>query len=250
MNDLIRIENGKPMASSREVAKHFGKDHKHVLDSVRNLAAENSATKKMFLESTYENRGKQYPEYLMTRDGFSLLVMGFTGKSALEWKLKYITAFNKMEEQIKGSAIPSAKPKPLSSVNHAAQIMAKAYDSAGIDPNYKVLALTSLYQNEGLAFPAPPLTTEKTYDATEIADYLGVLSQSGKPHSRLIGAVIHALNVCDDLIIHAPYDRNGHAADYDRYKEPVVDMVREWLSEKSYPDVVRVGGKNYNAIYK
>lgn len=205
----------------------------------------------MFIESCEpDSYGRDQKVYLMTRDGFSLLVMGFTGKSALEWKLKYIDAFNKMEEQIKGSAIPSTKSKPLSSVNHAAQIMAKAYDSAGIDPNYKVLALTNLYQNEGLAFPAPPLTAEKTYDATEIANYLGVLSQSGKPHGQLIGAIIRALNVCDDLVIHAPYDRNGHAADYDRYKEPVVDMVREWLSEKYCPDIVRVCGKNYRVKYK
>lgn len=75
--------------------------------------AEKSAD--LFLKSQYQHpQNKQwYSEYSMTRDGFSLLVMGFTGKSALEWKLKYIDAFNKMEEQIKGSAIPSAKPKTM-----------------------------------------------------------------------------------------------------------------------------------------
>ena len=45
--------------------------------------------------------------FLMNRDGFSLLVMGFTGKKALEWKLKYIKAFNQMEEQIKSLLAPS-----------------------------------------------------------------------------------------------------------------------------------------------
>lgn len=55
---------------------------------------------KFFFESTYENRGKRYPMFLMTRDGFSLLVMGFTGKNALEWKLQYIRAFNQMEKLI------------------------------------------------------------------------------------------------------------------------------------------------------
>ena len=54
----------------------------------------------MFYETTYENRGKQYPMYLMNRDGFSLLVMGFTGKDALEWKVKYIQAFNEMEQKL------------------------------------------------------------------------------------------------------------------------------------------------------
>ena len=56
---------------------------------------------KFFFESTYENRGKRYPMFLMTRDGFSLLVMGFTGKNALEWKLQYIRAFNQMESFIR-----------------------------------------------------------------------------------------------------------------------------------------------------
>lgn len=39
--------------------------------------------------------------YIMNRDGFSLLAMGFTGKKALEWKLKYINAFNEMERQLR-----------------------------------------------------------------------------------------------------------------------------------------------------
>ena len=54
----------------------------------------------MIIETTYEHRGNIYREYLLTRDGFSLLVMGFTGSKALEWKLKYIQAFNKMEQKL------------------------------------------------------------------------------------------------------------------------------------------------------
>lgn len=88
-------------ANSRDVAEHFEKDHKHVLESIRNLTAENSATKSMFIETSFESRGKFYPQYELTRDGFSLLVMGFTGAKALEWKLKYIEAFNEMERELK-----------------------------------------------------------------------------------------------------------------------------------------------------
>ena len=84
-------------ANSRDVAEHFEKQHKDVLESIRNLTAENSATKSMFIETSFESRGKFYPQYELTRDGFSLLVMGFTGSKALEWKLKYIEAFNEME---------------------------------------------------------------------------------------------------------------------------------------------------------
>lgn len=98
--------NGQLVVSSRKVAEDFGKQHKDVLENIRNiLAAENSATK-FFYESTFENRGKQYPEYLMNRDGFSLLVMGFNGKEALTWKLKYIEAFNAMEKKLKELSAP------------------------------------------------------------------------------------------------------------------------------------------------
>ena len=101
MNDIIlSTQNGEPVASSRDVAKRFGKEHKHVLAAIRQiLVAENSATK-FFHETTFEYRGQKFPEYLMNRDGFSLLAMGFTGKEAVQWKLKYIEAFNQMEKQL------------------------------------------------------------------------------------------------------------------------------------------------------
>ena len=113
MNDITLFnQNGRILASSRDVAEKFGKAHKDVLDSIRNLTAENSAVKNMFVSSTYKNsRGRNYDEFLMDRDGFSLLVMGFTGKKALEWKLKYIDAFNKMEETLKSVSCLSEEEK-------------------------------------------------------------------------------------------------------------------------------------------
>lgn len=96
----VTYENDQMLVSSLEVSRNFHKEHKNVLQAINNLAAENSAAKNLFYESTYENRGKQYPMYLMNRDGFTLLAMGFTGKDALEWKLKYIQAFNEMEAKL------------------------------------------------------------------------------------------------------------------------------------------------------
>lgn len=116
MNEItVKEKNGQLVVSSREVAERFGKEHSSVLKTIygenRNgkhiegirdevLASGNPLTK-YFMESSYVNRGKHYKECLMTRDGFSLLVMGFTGKDALQWKLKYIEAFNAMEERLK-----------------------------------------------------------------------------------------------------------------------------------------------------
>ena len=81
----------------------FGKEHKHVLRDIENLIGGESkiGLSSMFFKSEYISaQNKKLPEYLMNRDGFSLLVMGFTGKEALEWKLKSIQAFNEMEKQL------------------------------------------------------------------------------------------------------------------------------------------------------
>ena len=100
--DIVVIKkDGELVVTSRQIAEDFGKRHSHICDTIRNLTAENSEVKKMMIESKFEHRGNEYTEYLLTRDGFSLLVMGFTGSRALEWKLKYIEAFNKMEQAIK-----------------------------------------------------------------------------------------------------------------------------------------------------
>ena len=102
MENLVYVDNNQLVVSSRSIAEHFEKAHKHILESIEKLKAENSALTSMFYETTYKaGTGKSYKEYLLNRDGFSLLVMGFTGKKALDWKLKYIEAFNKMENQLK-----------------------------------------------------------------------------------------------------------------------------------------------------
>ena len=97
-------KDGVVVVSSRVVAEDFGKRHSDVLRSIEDLNKEMSTTQNcvLFVESQYKaSNGKMNKEYLLTRDGFSLLVMGFTGKEALQWKLQYIEAFNRMEEYIK-----------------------------------------------------------------------------------------------------------------------------------------------------
>lgn len=73
----------QPITNSLLVAEKFGKEHKNVLRDIDNLVAQNSAAKSYFVESVYENRGKSYPMYIMDKDGFTLLAMGFTGKKAM-----------------------------------------------------------------------------------------------------------------------------------------------------------------------
>lgn len=114
MNEIVfRGTDDQALTNSLLVAKSFGKEHKHVLDSIRKLiegCAEISADP-MFEETTYvnEQNGQTYPMYLMNRDGFTLLVMDFKGKKAMQFKLEYINAFNNMEAQIKASQKPKSQ---------------------------------------------------------------------------------------------------------------------------------------------
>lgn len=112
MTDIIlSTQNGEPVASSRQIAENFGKEHRNVMRDIENLMSEgvlkNEQTPMFYkTEYTHEQNGQTYPMYLMNRDGFSLLVMGFTGKAALEWKLKYIQAFNEMEKKLTTPQMP------------------------------------------------------------------------------------------------------------------------------------------------
>lgn len=102
MNSLVIMKDRQAVTDSLTVAKSFEKNHRDVLRSARNLSAQNCAVKKMFFESTYINQqSHKQPMIYMNRDGFTLLAMNFTGKKALDFKLKYIQAFNEMEKRIR-----------------------------------------------------------------------------------------------------------------------------------------------------
>lgn len=126
MENLVIMHNRQAVTTSLQVAKSFEKQHKNVLQSIQNLAAENSATRNMFVEGTYVSRGKEYPMVYMNRDGFSLLAMGFTGAKALQFKLAYIEAFNEMEDNLRQHPQPLTLPEQI-------QIIAQGYDGLAKD---------------------------------------------------------------------------------------------------------------------
>lgn len=104
---VITRKDGELVVTSRQVAEDFEKEHSKVIRTIEHLfqgiAKSGDTPSKYFIMDSYENeQNKQkYIQYLITQRGFTLLVMGFTGEKALQWKLKYIEAFNKMEQAIK-----------------------------------------------------------------------------------------------------------------------------------------------------
>lgn len=105
---VYRGKDNQPLTNSLLVAETFGKEHRNVLRDIKNLieggVLKNEQTP-MFEETTYmsEQNKQSYPLYVMNQDGFTLLAMGFNGKKAMEFKLKYIEAFNDMKRQIEQS---------------------------------------------------------------------------------------------------------------------------------------------------
>ena len=102
MGEIVTIQHRKAVTTSLKVAEVFGKQHFHVLRDIEKIKHDlPDGTESIFGFSEYvDPTGRTLPMYQMGRDGFTLLAMGFTGKAALEFKLKYIAAFNAMENAL------------------------------------------------------------------------------------------------------------------------------------------------------
>lgn len=104
MNELVFVLNDEILVNSKEIANNFSKRHDHVLRDIENIEKDVPNFGEMFHKGqTKDSYGRSQRCYFMNRDGFTLLAMGFNGKQALEWKIKYINAFNKMEKQLKSN---------------------------------------------------------------------------------------------------------------------------------------------------
>ncbi|HIC9311229.1 TPA: Rha family transcriptional regulator [Campylobacter coli] len=97
----LNIKENKVFINSLDLAKVFNKNHRHILQTTKNQP-QNDFTESNFILSTYKDKkGELRPCYNLTRDGFSLLVMGFTGEKAYKWKIEFIKAFNEMEKRLR-----------------------------------------------------------------------------------------------------------------------------------------------------
>lgn len=232
MNGLVKIKNNQVVVSSRQVAEKFGKLHKDVLENIREiLKAENSAVR-FFQENMYKVPGnnKSYPEYLMNRDGFTLLAMGFTGKDALQWKMKYIAAFNEMEAKLNGKPISVLKEKEIEARlnNSRARIASefcKIAEKTDI-PEYKHICQQKAAEVLS-GVPLLPMEEAKeiTYSATEIGKMLGVSANK-------IGTLANKHNLKTPQYGKYFYSKSEHSCkevETFRYYECAIAKFREML---------------------
>ena len=163
-NLVFKGQNDQVLTTSLKVAEVFEKEHKHVLDAVRKLfTAENSAVKQMFQESTYLNeRNQSQPMFVMNRDGFTLLAMSFNGKKALDFKIAYIDAFNKMEAELKD------KKPALPDLDLKVRFIEWSAKFLGVNDAGKLLMARKLAEEYGTQQYLPDYVTSKgqTHSAT------------------------------------------------------------------------------------
>ncbi len=148
----LSINGGVVTATSLQIAQHFNKRHANVMRAIKSLLSELPAADQLNFErittgvpvagaTNAEGSTRSSPAYRMTRDGFTLLAMGFTGKEALRWKLAYIAAFNRMEAELQKPAYDPARIQLAHSLaaQAAAQVTQTVFDAiaSGRDSDWR-----------------------------------------------------------------------------------------------------------------
>lgn len=161
MGKLVYLEKNRPVTDSLTVAETFGKEHRHVLRDIRELECSEEFTQSNFGLSDYtDSTGRKLPKYLITQDGFSFLVMGYTGKEAARYKEMYIGEFNRMKNELTIEQIHKQFNLPK---NYAEALRL----SADLSDKNEALQLQTAYQEQQLTSQAPKVAL---YDVAMSAD--------------------------------------------------------------------------------
>lgn len=251
MNNLVSIINNQPVTSSRNVAVNFEKQHKHVLESIENIKAhlaEKSA--QYFVEDTYKDAsGKKNKGYIMTWKGFSLLVMGFTGAKALDWKIKYTDAFEAMQKQLSNPQLEVLPRYKTRMIGTAVRDIGKTAES--IEQVYAVkhgmaLAVATDMIGNTYGFDTSPLKkllpAEENpgyLNATMIAEKAGILSKNGKPNAATANKMLADIGLQTkegrdwrltdkgrEYGEEKPYSKNGHSGYSIAWNKKVLDILK------------------------
>ncbi|MCC4342835.1 hypothetical protein GIX77_08895 [Lactobacillus reuteri] len=188
MNELVIMKNRQAVTTSLQVSVNFKKRHDHILRDVDAMKKDVPNFGEMFSQATTtDSYGRERRIYYMNRDGFSLLAMGFTGKKALQFKLKYIKAFNEMEEKQQKQLNQALSIEELNlrnreldfkerwlgemeaqNANKRAELLIKLANHSTKAP------LRNDLLNEAMNQLMLPVVGEKAFPAGVIADELGV----------------------------------------------------------------------------
>lgn len=273
MKELTVFEhNHVDVVDSRQVAEMIGKDHAHLMRDIAGYAKiiESSSQTKFgladfFIPSTYKDaQDKPRPCYLLTKKGCDMVANKMTGEKGVLFTAAYVTAFEAMRQHIQSEAAPKISPDKeeraknaakllhimeLNAKSRAASQMQRLWNAAGIQPQYQALTLNGYL--DGLSLPQEAFSGVCTHmlDATTIAKNLNIYSKSGKPHAKLVGAVISTLELLPGESAETPYSRNGHDGVSTQYATSVQTKVWQWFEAAHWPAALDIKGRHYNIVY-
>lgn len=265
--NLVQIENNQPVTSSLQVAEVFEKQHKHVIEAIESKiqSAENSAHyKNMFAEGNYkDSRGRNQKLYYLNKDGWTFIAMGFTGKKADAFKLKYIEAFNQMEKHIKSNINIAQPTQDLETKRmnaearlenarvRKAKLLSELAKTTTSDVNKVLLEDKAVEVLTGKKMLQMPVMKEKLYDCNEIAKQLGVMSKNNKPHEVAVSQMINLnIEVGDNEAEIFPVTTKHWGGTVMKYTQSVIDRLKQWLEDNNYPSVIKGTSKNYHVTYE
>lgn len=168
---LVYVNNNRPVTDSLTVAETFGKAHDKMLRDIRELECSKEFSLANFGESSYTaQNGQAYPKYLITQDGFSFLVMGYTGSTAAQFKEKYINEFNRMRDEL-------TKPTDIEKFLYNPDTILRIAQNWKDEQQLRLAAETKLDEQKPLVLFAESLQVSK--DSILVADLAKLLKQNG-----------------------------------------------------------------------
>lgn len=229
MNDLVVMKDRQVVTSSLWIVEAFNKDHKHVIETIENKikSAEFSADyQKMFAEGTYKDgRNREQKMYYMNRDGFSFIAMGFTGKKADAFKLKYIEAFNNMEIEIKNQQV-----KLPTSPREVAKLVLAANEETNGRLDEVEGDVKDLKENQVISQPDYNVLSQRVNQrVSEVGHTFGHITQEqrGKLFKDINGGVKQIANVSSRSMLRK------------KNYQMVMDFINDWEPSTATKTIIR-----------
>lgn len=236
-------ENGKVLFCAKDVAVSLG--YKDPTNAIKQHC------KGVVKRHLLTDGGKQLANFIPEGDIYRLAASSeLPGADAFEsWIFdEVLPSIRKHGEYVS----PRKAQQRLGEVNSAARIIRQTLREAGMAPQFVAVAMKSLYEPVGVEIPLEGITLNKRlFDATAIANRLGVLSRSGKPHAHAVSAIIAQVDVLPEEKELVPFQSgiNGHSGTNVQYTESVVAKVNLWLERHGYPTEISYNGKQYTVRY-
>lgn len=253
MNELVFLENNQPVTTSLKIAEYFEREHRNVMAAIENSIEQLGGMLKNqhtppFIKSMYKHpqNEQNYPMYLMNRDGFMFVAMGFTGEKATQLKWNYIQAFNAMEQILRNQKQEIRKaPTPfadkITDIGETARTLEKYV--TGLKSGMALAqAIAFAEANDGLNYEPikkllPPAEHETGYlNASQVGEKLGL--GKGNVAARKANVLLaekawqvkegRDWRLTDEGTLYGeemPYSRNGHSGYQIRWNKSVLEEL-------------------------